>query len=125
MVMSKGYNVVRCARRGCDNDISEQTQYGSKDGWICEDCQVKKDKDEQHRFFFWYKKENKQWIKNTLSKVGRSDLLKILLPENNTWKKNKGDKAKNTFDETVVFKPKGKKKHKEYKSVLNKPVKKR
>lgn len=67
-----------------------------------------KEKEEQHRFFFWYKKENKDWIKKTLNKVGRQDLLKVLLPENNSWKKNKNAKeAKNTFDDTVTaFNPK-------------------
>ncbi len=40
----------------------------------------KKDKDEQHRFFFWYKKENQNWIRNTLEKVGRNDLMSRLLP---------------------------------------------
>ncbi len=40
----------------------------------------KKDKDEQHRFFFWYKKENQNWIRNTLEKVGRHDLMSRLLP---------------------------------------------
>ena len=40
----------------------------------------KLEKDEQHRFFFWYKKENQNWIRNTLQKAGRSDLVKKLLP---------------------------------------------
>ncbi|MCK5815829.1 MAG: YgiQ family radical SAM protein, partial [Flavobacteriaceae bacterium] len=53
-------------------------------------------------FFFWYKKENKAWIKSTLSKLGRGDLLEVLLPENNSWRKNKVERAKNTFDETVT-----------------------
>jgi len=45
----------------------------------------KKDKEEQHRFFFWYKKENQNWIRNTLQKVGRNDLLERLLkPEKRT-----------------------------------------
>jgi radical SAM superfamily enzyme YgiQ (UPF0313 family) len=70
---------------------------------------TKQEKDDQHRFFFWYKKENKQWIRNTLNKVGRSDLLKVLLPENNSWKKNKGNNTKNTFDDTVTYKTKRKK----------------
>jgi uncharacterized radical SAM protein YgiQ len=39
----------------------------------------KKDKDEQHRFFFWYKKENRNWIKSTLQKVNRNDLIEKLL----------------------------------------------
>jgi uncharacterized radical SAM protein YgiQ len=42
---------------------------------------TKKEKDEQHRFFFWYKDENKAWIKKTLNKLGRTDLLEVLLPE--------------------------------------------
>jgi uncharacterized radical SAM protein YgiQ len=40
----------------------------------------KKEKDEQHRFFFWYKKENQNWIRNKLQKAGRSDLVSKLLP---------------------------------------------
>jgi uncharacterized radical SAM protein YgiQ len=63
---------------------------------------TKKEKEEQHRFFFWYKKENKAWIKNTLSKLKRTDLLDVLLPENNSWRKNKGEKAKDTFNETIT-----------------------
>ncbi len=40
---------------------------------------TKKEKDEQHRFFFWYKKENRNWIRNTLNKVNRNDLVQKLL----------------------------------------------
>ncbi|MBL7560178.1 YgiQ family radical SAM protein [Olleya sp. YSTF-M6] len=66
---------------------------------------TRKEKDEQHRFFFWYKDENKAWIKKTLNKVGRPDLLKVLLPgKEEKWRKNKpkGD-AKNTFNDAVPF----------------------
>lgn len=66
---------------------------------------TRKEKDEQHRFFFWYKDENKAWIKKTLNRVGRPDLLKVLLPEKTEkWRKNKptGD-AKHTFDDAVPF----------------------
>ena len=66
---------------------------------------TRKEKDEQHRFFFWYKDENKDWIKKTLNKLGRQDLLKVLLPEKTEkWRKNKptGD-AKNTFDDAIPF----------------------
>ncbi|MDN3491976.1 YgiQ family radical SAM protein [Winogradskyella bathintestinalis] len=66
---------------------------------------TKKEKDEQHRFFFWYKDENKAWIKNTLNKLGRQDLLDVLLPaKTEKWRKNKpkGD-AKNTFNDAVPF----------------------
>ena len=64
-----------------------------------------KEKEDQHKFFFWYKKENKDWIRNTLNKVGRQDLLKILLPENNSWKKNKTvhATAQHTFDDAIPF----------------------
>jgi len=71
---------------------------------------TKKEREDQHKFFFWYKKENKDWIRNTLNKVGRQDLLKKLLPENNSWKKNKKAKAvKNTFDDAVPFNKRKKK----------------
>ena len=66
---------------------------------------TRQEKDEQHRFFFWYKDENKAWIKKTLNKLGREDLLKVLLPEKTEkWRKNKptGD-AKNTFNDAVPF----------------------
>jgi uncharacterized radical SAM protein YgiQ len=42
-------------------------------------ARTKKEREDQHRFFFWYKKENKDWIKNTLSARGRGDLVKKLL----------------------------------------------
>ncbi|MBU2938363.1 YgiQ family radical SAM protein [Lacinutrix sp. C3R15] len=66
---------------------------------------TRKEKDEQHRFFFWYKDENKAWIKKTLNKVGRPDLLKVLLPEKTEkWRKNKPKgEAKNTFNDAVPF----------------------
>ena len=70
----------------------------------------KKEKEEQHRFFFWYKKENQQWIKNTLTNVGRKDLLLKLLPSSNLWRKNKGKPAKDTFDDAIPFTSRKKKK---------------
>ena len=76
----------------------------------------KKEKDEQHRFFFWYKKENRNWIRNTLQKVGRNDLIERLLPSDNTRagkdpKKGKGqNKQKGGY--TSVLKHK----HKPYRS---------
>jgi uncharacterized radical SAM protein YgiQ len=67
----------------------------------------KKEKDEQHRFFFWYKKENQDWIRKTLMKAGRKDLADRLLPDNPKFHKNKKDfKVKNTFDDAVAT-PKG------------------
>ncbi|MBD3639090.1 MAG: YgiQ family radical SAM protein [Crocinitomicaceae bacterium] len=35
----------------------------------------KKEKKDQHRFFFWYKKENKQWVRDKLLNTGNKDLL--------------------------------------------------
>lgn len=65
---------------------------------------TRKEKDEQHRFFFWYKNENKAWIKKTLDKLGRQDLLKVLLPEKTEkWRKNKPGKPKHTFNDAVPF----------------------
>jgi len=39
----------------------------------------KQEKQDQNRFFFWYKKENQTWIKNTLVKAGRTDILSKLI----------------------------------------------
>jgi uncharacterized radical SAM protein YgiQ len=39
-----------------------------------------KEKKDQNRFFFWYKKENQNWIRNTLTNSNRKDLLNKLLP---------------------------------------------
>ena len=39
----------------------------------------KQKKINQHRFFFWYKKENRDWIKKRLTEAGRTDLLRRLL----------------------------------------------
>ncbi len=61
----------------------------------------KKEKDEQHRFFFWYKKENIDWIRKTLNKVGRKDLVDVLVPETNSWKSIKPKNVKNTFDDAI------------------------
>ncbi|MBT8317590.1 MAG: YgiQ family radical SAM protein [Lutibacter sp.] len=72
---------------------------------------TKKDRDEQHRFFFWYKRENQQWIRNTLSNVGRSDLLQKLLPSTSSWRRNKPSKTKNTFDDTITYTSRKKKKY--------------
>lgn len=71
---------------------------------------TKKEREDQHKFFFWYRKENQDWIKNTLSKVGRIDLLKKLIPDSNSWRKNRPAKVKDTFDDTVTYTSRKKKK---------------
>lgn len=40
---------------------------------------TEKEKKDQNRFFFWYKKENQGWIKNVLSSRGENDLLRKLI----------------------------------------------
>ncbi len=42
----------------------------------------KNDKLNQRKFFFWYKRENVHWIRNTLNKLNRPDILKKLLSHN-------------------------------------------
>ena len=66
---------------------------------------TRQEKDEQHRFFFWYKDENKAWIKKTLNRLGLEDLLKVLLPEKDEkWRKNKpSGEAKNTYNDAIPF----------------------
>jgi uncharacterized radical SAM protein YgiQ len=39
----------------------------------------REEKENQHRFFFWYKKENQKWIRDILSKRGRKELADSLL----------------------------------------------
>ncbi|MDV7187081.1 YgiQ family radical SAM protein [Lutibacter sp. TH_r2] len=73
---------------------------------------TKKERDDQHKFFFWYKKENQDWIRNILNNVGRKDLLEKLIPQGNSWRKNKPGKAKDTFDDTITKAPRRKNKYK-------------
>jgi len=42
-------------------------------------ARTKNEKERQHMFFFWYKPEFKGRIKNTLEKLGRTDIIKNLL----------------------------------------------
>jgi len=60
-----------------------------------------KEKEEQHRFFFWYKKENQAWIRKSLTKIGRQDLLDKLLSKGGKTGYKKDFKAKHTFDDAV------------------------
>ncbi len=39
----------------------------------------KQEKKDQHRFFFWYKKENRQWVKDKLLSAGKPELLEQLI----------------------------------------------
>ncbi len=67
-------------------------------------AKTRQEKLDQHKFFFWYKKENRKWIQDKLNKVGRSDLVKRLLPYDQKWKKKKDLKpVKHTFDDAIPF----------------------
>ncbi len=67
-------------------------------------AKTREEKLDQHKFFFWYKKENRKWIKDKLDKVGRTDLLNRLLPNDDKWRKKKKLKSvKHTFDDAIPF----------------------
>ncbi|MEN8124064.1 MAG: YgiQ family radical SAM protein [Bacteroidota bacterium] len=80
----------------------------------------KKERDEQHKFFFWYKKENWNWIQKTLQKVSRNDLVEKLLGEDFS---NKGKRSfrKNTSKKKQTNRPN----KNEYISVLPKSKKRK
>lgn len=42
-------------------------------------AKTRKEKQNQHKFFFWYKKENQGWIKSQLMKANRPELIEKLL----------------------------------------------
>ena len=71
---------------------------------------TKREKDEQHRFFFWYKRENQAWIGNTLKRLNRNDLLDKLLPgsyknsSSRTKKRNNNSGDKKDKFESVLHK---------------------
>jgi len=76
----------------------------------------KKEKDEQHRFFFWYKKENRNWIRNTLQKVGRNDLIERLLTSDNTRSGKSSKKQMKHGEKKAGYTSVLKKKHKSSRS---------
>lgn len=51
-----------------------------------ETAKTKKEKDNQHKFFFWHKKENRGWIKSRLSKAGKPELAEKLLGDSDAGK---------------------------------------
>ncbi len=55
-------------------------------------------KQKQHKFFFWYKRENRDWIKNQLGKAKRPDLIEKLLGKNAVESK---PKIENTDGKTL------------------------
>lgn len=66
---------------------------------------TKQEKQDQHRYFFWYKPENKDWIRKQLTKANRPDLLERLLKSNHkkdskphVVAKSKGGKKKESVE---------------------------
>ncbi len=87
---------------------------------------TKKEKEDQHRFFFWYKKENQAWIRQKLRQVGRNDLLEKLLPskKEDVPKKRRGKEPKKEFV-SVLPKDKRRSKSNKYNETNTKPSKRR
>jgi uncharacterized radical SAM protein YgiQ len=57
----------------------------------------RKEKLDQWKFFFWYKPENRKWIKDKLLQLGRKDLLQTLLGNDTFVSKRKAHKKKESF----------------------------
>ncbi len=57
----------------------------------------RKEKLDQWKFFFWYKPENRKWIKDKLLQLGRKDLLQTLLGNDAFASKRKAHKKKESF----------------------------
>jgi uncharacterized radical SAM protein YgiQ len=92
---------------------------------------TKQEREDQHRFFFWYKPENQKWIRNTLKKVDRFDLIDRLLPKEEEqkvtgFKKGSSDnKSKTKEFVSVMPKKEGAKNSKGKKSASEKKYKKK
>ncbi len=54
----------------------------------------RKTKIDQWKFFFWYKPENRKWIKEKLLEIGRRDLIEKLLNQRRDYKRQKRRKKK-------------------------------
>ena len=75
---------------------------------------TKKDREEQHQFFFWYKRENQAWIRKTLNKLGKLEMLEKLLPtkkkdekdNENGGRRNKKGRNKRNQNENKEYKKK-------------------
>jgi len=62
--------------------LATVTYYSGYDPYTLKPIYSAKGKEErsfQNRFFFWYKKENRQWILNTLKKIGKKELISKLV----------------------------------------------
>ncbi|GAB3249210.1 YgiQ family radical SAM protein [Larkinella harenae] len=66
-------------------------------------AKTREEKQAQNRYFFWYKPEYKDWIRNRLNKLNRPDLLERLL-----GKSQKESTGKPTFSRNQIGRKKGK-----------------
>ncbi len=62
----------------------------------------RKAKLDQWKFFFWYKPENRRWIKDKLTALGRMDLLEVLLESRYSKKSVKTKTSKRKPDKKKV-----------------------
>jgi radical SAM superfamily enzyme YgiQ (UPF0313 family) len=61
--------------------LATEIYYSGYDPYTLEPVFVAKAKEEklaQQRFFFWYKPENREWVKNALRRIGHADWIKKL-----------------------------------------------
>jgi len=66
---------------------------------------TKQDKQNQHRFFFWYKRENQQWIIKQLQNTKQAHLIKVLLEQNKKTPKDKFKGKENINNKHKTRKP--------------------
>ena len=61
--------------------LATEIYYSGYDPYTLEPVFCAKTKEEKlarQRFFFWYKPENREWVKNALRRIGRADWIKRL-----------------------------------------------
>ena len=61
--------------------LATEIYYSGYDPYTLKSVFVAKNKEDklaQQRFFFWYKNENRQWVKQTLRKMGKADWIRRL-----------------------------------------------
>jgi hypothetical protein len=61
--------------------LATEIYYSGYDPYTLEPVFCAKTKEEklaQQRFFFWYKPENREWVKNALRKIGHPEWVKRL-----------------------------------------------
>jgi radical SAM superfamily enzyme YgiQ (UPF0313 family) len=61
--------------------LATEIYYSGYDPYTLEPVFCAKTKEEklaQQRFFFWYKPENREWVKNALRRIGHADWIKKL-----------------------------------------------